>query len=164
VQLVNGHAPQVQLMLQALLADRFHLKVHSEKKLMPVFAITIAKQGLKIKKADSSEDPMLMFRPSVQPDGIRIIRLVVKNGSMRDLADLYSKFLDRPIVDRSGLDGRYDFTVDYEANTDAPGPFSELSGPGLFRALEEQAGLKLEATKGTVEILVIDHAEKPSQN
>ena len=93
-----------------------------------------------------------------------MIRLIGQNGSMQDLVDLYAKFMDRPMIDRTGLNGRYDFTVEYEADTDAPGPFGRLVGAALFKALEAQAGLKLEATKGPVEILVIDHAEKPSAN
>jgi bla regulator protein blaR1 len=163
-QFVNLHAPQVQLMLQALLAERFALKVHRETKELPVFALTIGKKGLKVKKSDGSKEPRLMFRAWSAPDGMRMIKLIVENGSMQELVDLYAKFMDRPLIDKTGLQDRYDFTVDYEANPEAPGPFSQLSGPALFKAFEEQAGLKLEATKGQVEILVIDHAEKPSAN
>jgi bla regulator protein BlaR1 len=162
-QFQNGQAPQLQLMLQALLADRFHLQLHRERKQVPVFALTIGKKGPKFKKAEESEQPMLTFRPSVQSNGQEIIQLVVKNGSMQELADLYSKFMDRPVLDRTGLKDRYDLTMDYEANADAPGPFAAATGPGLFRAFQE-AGLKLEATKGSVEVLVIDHAEHPSEN
>jgi uncharacterized protein (TIGR03435 family) len=163
-QFVNLHAPQLQLMLQALLADRFGLKVHRETKELPVYALTIAKKGPKFNKSDGSKEPRLMFRPSVQPDGSKVIQLIVENGSMEELVDLYAKFMGRPVVDRTGLTDRYDFTMDYEANTDTPGPFAELTGPGLFKAFEEQAGLKWEATKGSVEVLVIDHAERPSEN
>jgi len=163
-QFVNLHAPQVQLMLQALLADRFALKVHRETKDLPVYALTIGKKGLKFKKSDGSKEPRLMFRGSAAPDGSRMIKLIVENGSMRELVDLYAKFMDRPLIDKTGLKDRYDFAVDYEANTDAPGPFSELSGPSLFKAFEDQAGLKLESSKAPVEILVIDDASKPTAN
>jgi len=164
VQFVNGHAPQLQLMLQALLADRFHLKLHREEKQIPVFALTIGKKGPKFKKADEAEEASVRFHASVQPNGQEMIQLVVKNSSMQEVADLYSKFMDRPVVDRTGLKDKYDFTMDYEADADASGPFAKLSGPALFKAFEQQAGLKLEATKGSVEVLVIDHAEKPSEN
>ena len=163
MQLQNGHAPQLQLMLQALLADRFHLKLHRESKQLPVYALTIGKKGPKFKKAEESEEPKLMFRPTVQSNGQEIIQLVVQNSSMQELAELYSKFMDRPVLDRTGLKDKYDFTMDYDANADAPGPFTKLIGPGLFRAFQEQ-GLKLEATKDSVEVLVIDHAEHPSEN
>ena len=164
MQLYNGHAPELQLMLQALLADRFVLKVHRITKELPVYALTIGKKGVKFKKSDGSKEPRLMFRGWSAPDGLRMIKLIVENGSMQELVDLYAKFMDRPLVDKTGLQDRYDFTVDYEANPEAPSPFSQLSGPALFKAFEEQAGLKLEAIKAPVEILVIDHAEKPSAN
>lgn len=164
VQLMNGRAPQLQLMMQALLAERFHLQVHRETKEAPVFALTVGRKGLKMKKADGSEEPTLAFRPVAQPNGPKIIRVVGKNSSMQELADLYSKFMSRPVVDRTGLKDRYDFTVEYEADTDAPGPFAELTGPGLFRAFEAQAGLRLEAAKGPVEVLMIDRAERPAGN
>jgi uncharacterized protein (TIGR03435 family) len=163
-QFVNLRAPQLQLMLQALLADRFRLKVHHETKDLPVYALTIGKRGPKFKKSDGSKEPLLMFRPTVQPNGPKIIQLVGENGTMQELVDLYGKFMDRPVVDRTGLKDRYDFTMDYEADADKPGPFTELTGPGLFKAFEDQLGLKWEATKGSVEVLVIDHAEKPSEN
>jgi uncharacterized protein (TIGR03435 family) len=147
-----------------LLAERFALKVHRETKELPIYALTIGKKGLRVKQSDGSQEPRLMFRAWSAPDGLRMIKLIVENGSMQELADLYAKFMDRPLIDKTGLQDRYDFTVDYEANPEAPGPFSQLSGPTLFKALEEEAGLKLEATKGPVEILVIDHAEKPSAN
>ena len=163
-QLYNGHAPEVQLMLQALLEERFALKVHRITKEMQVYALTIGKNGPKLKKSDGSKSRPPMFRGSEGPGGIKMIQLIVENGSMQDVVDLYAKFLDRPAVDRTGLKDRYEFTMDYEANADAPGPFMELTGPGLFRAFEEQLGLKWVATKGPVEILVIDHAERPTAN
>ena len=168
-QLYNGHAPEVQLMLQALLAERFALKVHRITKELPVYALTVGKKGPKLKTSDGSKTSdgkprPPMFRASVGPDGVTMIKLVVENGSMQDVVDLYAKFLDRPGVDRTGLKDRYEFTMDYEANSDAPGPFTELVGPSLFKAFEEQLGLKWVATKGPVEILVIEKAEKASEN
>jgi bla regulator protein BlaR1 len=164
MQLYNGHAPELQLMLQALLADRFALKIHRITKELPVYALTVGKKGPKLKTSDGSKTRPPLFRPSVGPDGIAMIKLVVENGSMQEVVDLYAKFLDRPAVDRTGLKDRYEFTMDYEANADTPGAFTELVGPSLFKAFEEQLGLKWVATKGTVEVLVIDHAEKPSAN
>jgi bla regulator protein BlaR1 len=164
MQLVNGHAPELQMMLQALLADRFALKVHRITRELPVYALSIGKNGPKLSKSDGSKTRPPMFRPSEGPGGIKMIKLIVEDGSMQDLVDLYAKFLDRAAVDRTGLKDRYQFTMDYEANTDAPGAFTELVGPGLFRAFEEQLGLKWVATKAPVEVLVIDHAERPTAN
>jgi uncharacterized protein (TIGR03435 family) len=140
-QLENGRAPQLQMMLQRLLAERFHLKVHRERRDLPIFALTVAKNGPTFKAARGSEPSLVAFRPKTQASGMEAIQLVVRNGSMQELADLYSKFMDGPVVDRTGLAGRYDFTVEYEADPDAPGPFSAATGPSLFRALQEQAGL-----------------------
>ena len=164
-QLQSAHAPQLQLMLQALLADRFHLKLHRETREMPVYTLTVAKGGPKLQQpADPNAKPMIVFHPSVDSTGRHMIAVECKNGTLDELAILYSKVMERPIVDRTGLTGHFDFTVDYEANTEAPGPFTELNSPSLFRAFQEQAGLKLESAKGPVEILVIDHAEKPTAN
>jgi uncharacterized protein (TIGR03435 family) len=163
-QLDNGRAPQLQMMLQTLLVERFHLKVHRERIDLPVFALTVAKGGPKFKAARGSEPSLVAFRPKTQASGMEAIQLVVRNGSMQELADLYSKFMDRPVVDRTGLAGRYDFTVEYEADPDAPGPFSAATGPSLFRALREQAGVKMERNKSAVDVLIIDHAEYPSEN
>jgi uncharacterized protein (TIGR03435 family) len=82
---------------------------------------------------------------------------------MQELVDLYSKFMDRPLVDRTGLKERYDFTMEYE-NTDAPGPFTGPAGPAIFKAFEEQAGLRLAVTKGPVQVLVIDRVDRPEAN
>lgn len=162
VQLQNGRAPDLQRMLQALLAERFHLKIHHETKQVSVYALTNGKKAPKFTKADDSGESALKFLPSVQLNGLEMIQLVVKNSSMQELADFYSKFMDRPVLDKTGLKERFDFTLDYEANADAPGPFGAVTGPGLFKAFQE-VGLKLEATKGPVEALVIDHAERPSE-
>ena len=163
-QLQSGQGPQLELMLQALLADRFRLKVHTEKKVAPVYALIVGKKGPKLKKAEGTEEGKVFFRGSTGPDSRQMITLTGKNSTMQDLVDLYMKFMDRPVVDQTGLKERFDFTMDYEANTDEPEPMRDLVGPALFKALEDRLGLKLEATKAPVGILVIDHAEKPSGN
>jgi uncharacterized protein (TIGR03435 family) len=93
-----------------------------------------------------------------------MVKLIVQNSSIQQLTDLLSIFMDRPVLDQTGLTDKYDFTLVYEANADAPGAMTAVTGPGLFTAFQEQAGLKLEATRGSVEVLVIDHVEKPSAN
>ena len=163
-QFQHGQGPQLQLMLQALLADRFHLRIHREVKQLPVFALTVGEKGPKVKNADTTEEPRVMFRPSAQQNGHEMIQLVVQNSSMQELADMLSVFMDRPVIDQTRLKDHYDFRMEYEVNADAPGPFSGATGPELFTAFREQAGLKLEAVKGPVEILVIDHVERPSEN
>jgi uncharacterized protein (TIGR03435 family) len=84
------------------------------------------------------------------------------NNSMADFADGLQEFLDRPVVDETGLKGKFDFplewTVDGAVNPDTKAP------PGLFTAVQEQLGLKIDATKGPAEVLVIEHVERPSGN
>jgi uncharacterized protein (TIGR03435 family) len=162
-QFQSGQAPQLQLMLQSLLADRFHLKVHRERKELAVFALTIAKKGPKLKQAEGGESSVL-FGPAVQSNGEGTIHLLVKNTSIEELASTFADVLGRPVLDRTGLKGKFDFSMDYGANSDAPGAVWELAGPSLFSAFQEQAGLKFESTRAAVQVLVIDSAEKPGEN
>jgi uncharacterized protein (TIGR03435 family) len=162
---MTGQATQLQLMLQALLADRFHLKVHREKKQLSVYALTIAKNGPKLKRAEEGEAEVgPIFHPVTQQNGDLNIEMIVKNRSLQEVADTFTAILNHPVIDRTGLQGKFDFTMEYEANVDQPGPFTELTGAGLSTAFQEQAGLKLEATKAAVDVLVIDHAERPTEN
>lgn len=160
LQLMDGRAPQLQRMLKTLLEDRFHLKIHSEKKELPVYALTIGAKGSKLKKADETQESRIVFKPLVQPNGENRIQMFSQNASLQELTELLSKFMDRPVVDRTGLTGRFDFTMDYGPNPDAPGP----TGPDMFRAFQEQVGLKLEATKDSVDVLVVDSATRPTAN
>ena len=173
-QFFNGQAPQIQLMLQALLAERFNLRVHREKKQMPVYALIVAKNGPKVKKSGEVDKVKLpdgtfferrgvVFQPTTLPNGDRMIRLNAKNASMQEVSNTFSSILERPVLDRTGLRGEFDFTMEYAAG-DGEEPFVALGGPEVFTAFQEQAGLKLQTTKAAVDVLIIDHAEKPSEN
>jgi bla regulator protein blaR1 len=168
MQLFEGQAPRLQLMLQALLADRFSLKIHRETRQLSVYALMVAKKGSKLHAAKAGE-PALgpIFRSVEHPNGETTLQMTVQNRSLQEVADIFSIFMDRPVLDRTGLKGKFDFKMEYEPNPDVPAlalPGGELVGPALFTAFQEQAGLKLQPTKGPVEILVIDRAEKPSEN
>jgi len=171
-QFTSGKAPQLQLMLQTLLADRFKLKLRREKKEVPVYALTVAKSGMKIKAAAGTGESAVMFSAGNFVPGKEFVesnhlKVTVKDTSMQELSGTLSGILGRPVLERTGLKGKFDFTMEYEKDAepqDSPMPAVGLGGPGLFTAFEKQAGLKLESTKGTVEVLVIDHAEKPSEN
>jgi bla regulator protein blaR1 len=173
-QLSAGRAPELQLMFQALLADRFSLKIHRENKDLPVFALTIAKNGPKsgLKKAagdmielkDGSfvKDNTIFFRSSGPNDPN--VHLTVKNRPIQDFLVTLSGMMGRPVLDRTGLTGEFDFTLDYEKDPDAPPGNLSLVGPAMFTAFQEQLGLKLESTKAPLEVIVVDHAEQPSPN
>jgi uncharacterized protein (TIGR03435 family) len=156
-QLGAGQAPELQLMFQALLADRFNLKLHREDKELPVYVLTIAKNGPKpnlkkaagemIQRKDGSfvKDNTLFFR-SKGPDDPSV-QLAVKNRSLQELVDTLSGMMGRPVVDRTELQGEFDFTMDYEKDPDAPPGNLSLVGPSMLTAFQEQLGLKLESTK-----------------
>jgi uncharacterized protein (TIGR03435 family) len=164
-QLRNGDAPQLQEKIRNLLAERFALKAHLEKRQLPVFAFTVAQGGIRMKPAKPGESASLKFKqvnPSIGPP---VTDVVAVNSTVQELADLYSKFMDHPVIDMAGLSGRFDFTVEYEADTtDSPGPFAAVTAPTLFQAFEKQAGLKLRTARGPVDVLIIDQASRPSAN
>jgi uncharacterized protein (TIGR03435 family) len=141
---------QMQPMLQALLADRFHLKLHRETRELPAFALVVGKGGPKLTASTFADS-----------------RISIGNGiftgqkiDMAGLADALAMESDRTIVDRTGLAGQFDVTLKW--NPDAAD--QDLSTTSLFTAIQEQLGLRLEATKAPVEILVIESVQKASVN
>jgi len=163
-------------MLQSILADRFKLSVHWETKVMPVYVLTIAKNGLKLRESPPDENG-----PGRAKGMSGLIKrgaphLIVEGGTMAALALYLSHPAGRTVVDKTGLTGRYDYHLDWTPDTvqgsgnplpNATGlgaPTSDSNAPSIFTAVEEQLGLKLEPEKGPVQVLVIDHAEKPSPN
>ena len=165
IQLRNGNAPQMQEELRNLLADRFHLKAHFEERQLPVYAFTVADGGVRIKKGTAGESsPRIIFKGVDLPGGVHATQVIAVQSTIQELADLYAKFMDRPVVDATGLTDRFDFTVQYDLDPDTSGPFAGATSPTLFAAFERQAGLKLRATKGPVNVLVIDSAARPSAN
>jgi uncharacterized protein (TIGR03435 family) len=155
-------------MLMKLLAERFNLKYHSDKKEMAVYAITVAKNGPKLTKStgDPNGLPGLGFRG--------LGNLVTRNAAIRDLASLMQGIiLDRPVIDQTGLPGRFDFTLTWQPDEfqfggrppqAPPLPKEVTERPDLFTAMQEQLGLKMESTKAPADVIVIDTVEKPSAN
>jgi uncharacterized protein (TIGR03435 family) len=144
-------------MLQALLTDRFRLKLHREKRLLPVYELTLSKGGSKLKEsAEQSGGPTNNGRG----------HLTVPRASMTRFGEVLARQTDRPIVDATGLAGLYDFTLDWTPDEAvADGPNVAGAPPSLFTAIEEQLGLKLRPVRREVEILIIDSAERvPSAN
>jgi bla regulator protein blaR1 len=155
---------QIAERLRALLADRFRLLVHKETKDQPIYALVASKNGAKLQdtKAPGARQGMNMGRGRAQGFGASVEMLV------QDL----SSVMGRPVIDKTGLTGKYDFVLEWtpDVGAIAGGPEADkaraaaLSGPTIFTALQEQLGLRLEAQKGPVENIVIDRAEKPSEN
>jgi uncharacterized protein (TIGR03435 family) len=145
-------------MMQDLLADRFQLKFHKETRELPVYNLVIAKGGLKIETTpEAKSNGYSMGSGKLSGNGIEL----------DNLAFSLSGEVGRMIVNQTGLSGRYNIDLKWQPDSMATG--SNSSGadpplPDLFTALQEQAGLKLEPAKGPVDVYVIDHIEKPSEN
>jgi uncharacterized protein (TIGR03435 family) len=163
---------QTKAMVQKIIAERFKLTFHHDKKDLSVFAITVAKSsaapGSKLTPAQSGPNglPANFFRG--------LGNLVNVNSSIADLARvLQAVVLDRPVVDQTGITGRFDFNLNWTPDESQfaglgiklPPPSEKADAPpNLFTAIQEQLGLKLDPTKAPVDVLVIDHVEKPSDN
>jgi len=159
---------QWQSMVKKLMADRFQLKLHYEKRELTVYVLTVARTGAKMirSQSDPASPPGLGFGP---PGNFG-----ATNATMADFAEALGQgALDRPVVDQTGLAGRFDFRLTWtpdEAHFGAvggskPSPTESADAPpDLFTAIQEGLGLKLLSTKAPVDVIVIDHAEKPSAN
>jgi uncharacterized protein (TIGR03435 family) len=158
----------VQRMFQALLADRCKLVVHRETKDASVYSLVIAKNGSKLQQADPDDNARagMSLKGKGGPLVARAVPIPV-------LAQQLSVLLSRTVVDKTGLTGKYNFTLQWipdetqgpSSGKDlGPPPPQDSGGPSLYTALQEQLGLKLEATKSPVDVIVIDHLERPSGN
>ena len=175
---------QRRLMLQPLLADRFQLKVHTELRDFPVLVLVVAKGGPKLHEAkpgDTYPNGLKGFDGGGGP-GMMLMRpgqLTAQGVDLSFVAKQLSQQLGRTVQDKTGLTGKYDFTMQWKPDRDPspmPGaPEPGQQGPGatlstdsseasIFTAVQEQLGLKLESRKAPVEVLVIDHVEAPSEN
>ena len=150
---------EIPAMMQKLLAGRFGLKVHRETKELPVYELVVAKGGIKTYPPDKKDEPKL------QPDGTYTMTgglsgpgIVTATGTettAQDLAELLSHSADRPVLDKTGLTGKYQFKMGWNA----------ASGASLSDALEEQLGLKLQPAKAAIEMIVVDHVlQTPTAN
>jgi len=157
---------QLRLMLRTLLADRFKLAFHRETKELPIYALIIGKNGPKLTPSQGPGDA------DFKPGKTGKLTITLTHTSMAKFAELISNPLQRPVVDMTGLEGGFDFTVDVSRYFNADAEKREgsdatprLNPPNsvtdaLTMALQEQLGLKLEARKSPIDMIVIDHAEK----
>ncbi len=155
-------------MMIKLIADRFGLTFHHDKKELSVYAVTVAKGGSKLTPSQGNDSglPGNFFR--------NLGQMTNSNSTVEDFArTMQAAVLDRPVIDQTGIPGRFDFTLTWTPDESQFGgmgikvpPPSEKADapPGLFTAMPEQLGLKLDATKAAVDVFVIDHVQKPSEN
>jgi bla regulator protein BlaR1 len=188
----NPTKDQMRLMMQSLLADRFKLAVHFETRIVPVLALVLEKpgktgpklrphsEGVPCEATPTTNGPiardntvfppvcdvyMMTMNPNtMSKSGSRNTTMALLAGALSGLGRL-----DRPVVDQTGLDGRFDFSIEWAPESDrTPLPNSDaqadLQGPTFFEALREQLGLKLQSTKAPLQILVVDYVERPSEN
>jgi uncharacterized protein (TIGR03435 family) len=176
-------------MLRALLEDRFGLKAHREDRDLPVYVLTVARNGPKIQPLKEGGCTVLDYGhpPAPRAPGSPVIHYCGTSASVRkgptqtidtwgaSVADFLhasiSRFLDRPVIDKTGLAGLYDFHLQFAPEDNQASPCSDncaspadLAAPSLYTAFEDQLGLKLSAEMGPVEVLVIDHIDGPSEN
>jgi uncharacterized protein (TIGR03435 family) len=158
---------QARRMLQTLLADRFQLQVHQESKAISVYELTVDRNGPKLKSTQPGSESKAA---STLSRGVWTFNYT--NLSMSDLVTRIASNFDQPLLDKTGLKGGYDFTLEYKrANPNPPPnlgaatapPGNADSAPTIFIALQ-RVGLKIVHAKAPVEITVIDHAERPSEN
>jgi uncharacterized protein (TIGR03435 family) len=148
---------QLLTMLQNLLVERFQLKFHMETVQTSGFTLTVAKNGPKLKPTQAVETSLAFTGPKGQltkPVPGQLISMTARKVSIAALANLLSQISPNPVLDKTGLDGQYDFALTWD----------EEAGPALSTAVREQLGLSLNGTKVPVSTLVVDAAEKPSAN
>jgi len=179
---LEGLTPeQRQAMMLPLLTDRFNLKYHHETRELPVYVLTIAKGGSKLKES-KPEDTPANGGPPRRMMWMGNGTFEAKGGTIQGLMQALSQLLGRTIIDKTGLSGNYDFSLKWTPDMGGgpmtpmmrepvggpPGsesaPPPDAGGPSLFTALQEQLGLKLESQKGPVDVIAIDHIEQPSPN
>lgn len=149
----NGTVAQIPQMVQSLLADRCQLVVHHETQQVSGYEMTVAKNGSKLVKAELSQ-------PGGFGWGSR--QISSRAGTIAELAENLANTLQRPVVDKTGIEGLYQIKLSFAPVQ--PDPNDDGSRPALPAALQEQLGLKLESARVPVDVIVIDRAEKPSAN
>jgi uncharacterized protein (TIGR03435 family) len=151
---VSTSNEQRQQMMQALLMERFGLVVHRETRTLPTYQLSVAKGGPKLKAATATVAGMSA--------GPRMIRY--NSATMSELAKQLSSYLERQVIDKTELKGQFEIDLKFIPVDSPTSPDTADTLPTIFTALQEQLGLKLDATHGPVEVIVIDKVDKPSAN
>jgi len=180
-QLTSGDTPEIDLMLQRLLEERFGLRVHRETRELPAYVLNVGKNGAKVNPSVAGSERVNAadgtvhevhgqkgLRRITSPDGSSRIQFTFRSGTLDQVAEVLGQSLELPVLNRTGLEGYYDFVIQYEEVPPQRGvpPTGFLLGatPGALSVALQQIGFKLESTKAPIEVLVIDHVERPSEN
>lgn len=156
----NTTQEQLRQMMQTLLADRFKLALHWEKKTLPVYALVVAPSGFRLKPSDPRNDPPRAPGSIGCPPNDRTCHIMVMGSApISDFAGLLGGILGRPVIDQTGIAGTYYMDLKWASDVSPDSPL-----PSLPAALHEQFGLELKSERAPVDVLVIDHVEKPSPN
>jgi uncharacterized protein (TIGR03435 family) len=146
------------IMLRTLLEDRFKLALHRESKDLPGYGLVVAKSGFKLKPVEPGGS-------SSDHNGGRVQTLTAKKTSMAQLADFVSRMLEETVVDKTGIDGVYDFELRWTRDDQPPDVVEPGAAPSLLTALQETLGLRLQPQKVPVEMFVVDRVERaPTEN
>jgi len=156
-------------MLRKLLDERFKLAFHTEPKELPVYVLTVAKAGSKLKESTAPPDEQPVLINTVYP--AEKIFLPARNATMSQFASMLQRaVLDRPVVDKTNLAARYDFDLEWTPDdsqfggTLPPVPPQNVVKPDLFAALQQQLGLRLDSSRASIDAIVIDRVQKPTEN
>ena len=157
----NADYRQFPLMMRTLLENRFQLKFHQETRPLPIYDLVVARDGPKFKHA-----PETATGSTRRSSG----QITISKGTVAALASALSNILGRKVIDKTGLTGDYDMTLKWTPDEYQPPPLKpnapppDPNNPSIFTAIQEQLGLKLESSKGPVEVIVVDSVQKPTEN
>ena len=155
-QFVGGNAPKINAMLQTLLADRFKVAVHRETREVTVNVLTVGKGSPKLTAANDADQPARRINARKDQEGKPFLEFIAGKATMATLAEMLQLATSRPVVDRTGITGNFNIRFEYDNDG--------VAKPTIFTVLQEELGLRLESAKEKMEVLVIDRAEKPSEN
>ncbi len=153
----NTSDDQIKLMLQTLLADRFKLTLHRERKELSAYVISLGKTPPKLFPPKDDETNSIQLAPQAVPDQKTSYRIRFTRFSLQQLCDIFARQMDSVIVNQTGLNGEYDFSLELTPDESRPNPVDPTL---LMTAMREQLGLTLKSQKTPVDILVIDSAER----
>lgn len=167
-----GEGIMIGPMLQGVIEDRFKLKLHHETREIPVYALTVSRNGSKLREAEGPACAPVAGKRCLSGMQVQGHNLVLNlRGTLAQFAEMLDGSLDRPILDKTGLTGTFDLHLEFaidQATAPAFQVFADSADPSggvsIFTAIQEQLGLKLEPARGPGHFIVIDHLERPSEN